>query len=101
MIDEIVKSTREASAVLDRIKSMPCEGLEKEVILPLLRKAVNLKLMIQEDTQTDIRKLVIMSIKGDSEGDKEIRLPPDQPGGSEKGTAAYVYREGAGNCHGG
>ena len=41
MIDEIVKSTREASAVLDRIKSMPCEGLEKEVILPLLRKAVN------------------------------------------------------------
>ena len=54
MIDEIVKSTREASAVLDRIKSMPCEGLEKEVILPLLRKAVNLKLMIQEDTQTDI-----------------------------------------------
>ena len=63
MIDEIVKSTREASAVLDRIKSMPCEGLEKEVILPLLRKAVNLKLMIQEDTQTDIRKLVIMSIK--------------------------------------
>ena len=63
MIDEIVKSTREASAVLDRIKSMPCEGLEKEVILPLLRKAVNLKLMIQEDTQTDIRKLVIISIK--------------------------------------
>ena len=63
MIDEIVKSTREASAVLDRIKSMPCEGLEKEVILPLLRNAVNLKLMIQEDTQTDIRKLVIMSIK--------------------------------------
>ena len=57
MIDEIVKSTREASAVLDRIKSMPCEGLEKEVILPLLRNAVNLKLMIQEDTQTDIRKL--------------------------------------------
>ena len=54
MIDEIVKSTREASAVLDRIKSMPCEGLEK---------AVNLKLMIQEDTQTDIRKLVIISIK--------------------------------------
>ena len=48
MIDEIVKSTREASAVLDRIKSMPCEGLEKEVILPLLRKAVNLKLMIQD-----------------------------------------------------
>ena len=44
MIDEIVKSTREASAVLDRIKSMPCEGLEKKVILPLLRKAVNLKL---------------------------------------------------------
>ena len=34
MIDEIVKSTREASAVLDRIKSMPCEGFEKEVILP-------------------------------------------------------------------
>ena len=60
MIDEIVKSTREASAVLDRIKSMPCEGLEKEVILPLLRNAVNLKLMIQEDTQTDIRKLVII-----------------------------------------
>lgn len=63
MIDEIVKSTREASAVLDRIMSMPCEGLEKEVILPLLRNAVNLKLMIQEDTQTDIRKLVIISIK--------------------------------------
>ena len=63
MIDEIVKSTSEASAVLDRIKSMPCEGLEKKVILPLLRKAVNLKLMIQEDTQTDIRKLVIISIK--------------------------------------
>lgn len=30
MIDEIVKSTSEASAVLDRIKSMPCEGLEKK-----------------------------------------------------------------------
>ena len=56
MIDEIVKSTREASAVLDRIKSMPCEGLEKEVILPLLRNAVNLKLMIQEDTQREIKK---------------------------------------------
>ena len=58
MIDEIVKSTREASAVLDRIKSMPCEGLEKEVILPLLRNAVNLKLMIQEDTQTDIENVI-------------------------------------------
>ena len=63
MIDEIVKSTREACAVLERIKSMPREELEKAEILPLLRNAVNLKLMIQEDTQTDIRKLVIMSIK--------------------------------------
>lgn len=30
-----------------------------------------------------------------------LRETPDQPGGAEKGTAAYVYREGAGNCHGG
>ena len=61
--------------------------------------------MIQEDTQTDIRKLVIISIKRQDfagreicrmrviqRGDKEIRLPPDQPGGAEKGTTAYVYR---------
>lgn len=106
MIDEIVKA-QGSSAVLDRIKSMPCEGLEKEVILPLLRNAVNLKLMIQEDTQTDIRKLVIMSIKRQDlrKGNlpdeviqrryKEIRLPPDH-WRCRKGTAAYVYREGAG-----
>lgn len=88
MIDEIVKSTREASAVLDRIKSMPCEGLEKEVILPLLRNAVNLKLMIQEDTQTDIRKLVIMSIKRQDLRKGNLPTPFQAP------VPWYPYRKG-------
>ena len=62
MIDEIVKSTREASAVLDRINPCPVKDWKRSNSA-FAEKAVNLKLMIQEDTQTDIRKLVIISIK--------------------------------------
>lgn len=63
MIDEIVKNTRRAAAVLRDIRAIPLERLDKDILLPLLRKAVSLKLMISDEDESFIRNLVIMSIK--------------------------------------
>lgn len=63
IIDEIVKNTGDAARVLWGIREIPRVRLSKEYILPDLRRAVNLKLMISEEKETDIRKLAVMSIK--------------------------------------
>lgn len=63
MIDDIVKSTEQAAAALAEIKAIPVEHLDKDMVLALFRKAVNLKLMIQEEEEEEIKNLVIMSIK--------------------------------------
>lgn len=63
MVDEIVKSTKEAAAILAELRLMPKGRLDKMTAFPILKKAVNRKLMLQEDEEEQIRNLIILSIK--------------------------------------
>lgn len=63
MVDEIVKSTKEAATILAELRLMPKDRLNKKTALPILKKAVNRKLMLQEEEEEQIRNLIILSIK--------------------------------------
>ena len=63
MVEDIVKSTEQSEEILERIKELPKEECFPERIFPLLREAVNAKLMIEEEEEINLRRLVILSIK--------------------------------------
>ena len=63
MIDDILKSTKASASVLADIKNITKDRLDKTTVFPLLQEAVNLKLMIEEKEEQQIKNLVIMSIK--------------------------------------
>ena len=48
VIDDIVKNTKKAAAILSDIRALPADRLDKEMVLGLLRRAVCIKLMIPE-----------------------------------------------------
>ena len=62
MVEDIVRAAREAAAILANIQS---EGRNSsgEWLIRQLKTAVCTKLMIPETEETNIRRLVIMSIK--------------------------------------
>ena len=62
MVEDIVRAAREAAAILANIQS---EGRNSsgEWLVRQLKTAVCTKLMIPETEETNIRRLVIMSIK--------------------------------------
>lgn len=63
MIGEIVKGTQEAAASLAEIKKIFPEELSEERVYEALRDAVEKKLMIQAKQETNLRNLVVLSIK--------------------------------------
>lgn len=63
VIDDIVKNTKKAAAILSDIRALPADRLDKEMVLGLLRRAVCIKLMIPEVDEPQIKNLVITGIK--------------------------------------
>ena len=43
VIDDIVKNTKKAAAILSDIRALPADRLDKEMVLGLLRRAVCIK----------------------------------------------------------
>lgn len=72
MIEDIVKSTARAEEYLEQIKRLPEKECLPERILPFLREAVNAKLMIEEEKETNLRRLVILSIKRQDARNKNL-----------------------------
>ena len=60
VIDDIVKNTKKAAAILSDIRALPADRLDKEMVLGLL---VCIKLMIPEVDEPQIKNLVITGIK--------------------------------------
>ncbi len=63
VIDDIVKNTKKAAAILSDIRALPADRLDKEMVLGLLRRSVCIKLMIPEVDEPQIKNLVITGIK--------------------------------------
>ncbi len=63
MVNDILQAAKNSAAVLKQICRLPEAELETEKLLPLLRKAVCAKLMIEEQEERNLRNLVVISIK--------------------------------------
>ncbi|MFR1872424.1 MAG: hypothetical protein ACLSXO_07920, partial [Coprococcus sp.] len=63
IVDELIRNNEKAALLLSEIKNLPREQLTVENLLPLLRQVVQLKLMTTDDTVTDLKKLIIQSIR--------------------------------------
>lgn len=63
MIDELIRASQASASALHALRTAAAAGIKESEALPLLREAVCRKLMIRDDSQNDIRKLIIMSIK--------------------------------------
>lgn len=63
MVREIAEASRKAGEILEEIRKLPLEQRRADVLLPLLRQAVGCKLMTGEQQESNIRNLVIISIR--------------------------------------
>ena len=63
MVNDIVCATKESREILQQICGLPREKQKMEELLPLLRRAVCAKLMIEEQEEYNLRNLVVISIK--------------------------------------
>mgnify|MGYP005777189985 FL=1 len=63
MVEEILRASRKAATVLEEIRAGWREGCGRDWLEEKLKIAVCKKLMLSETGETDIRRLVIMSIK--------------------------------------
>ena len=63
IVDELIKNTDKAALILHKIKDRTKDKLTVEDLLPSLRQVVYLKLMTTDNTDTDLKKLIIQSIR--------------------------------------
>ena len=63
MVQDIVEAARDARGILETIQNMPEEKRKEEILTPLFRQAVLKKLMITEEEESNIRNLVVLSIR--------------------------------------
>lgn len=60
---DIAEAAKRAGAILARVRQLPGEQRTAENLLPLLRQAVECKLMIGEQEESNLRNLAVISIK--------------------------------------
>lgn len=63
LTNHIVRNTETARNILNQIRELPGKSLTEEALLESLQKAVCLKLMIPETRETDLKTLLITSIR--------------------------------------
>lgn len=63
MVRDIAEASKRAGKVLEEIRNLPEGQRSARTLLPLLRWAVACKLMVGEQEESNIRNLVIISIK--------------------------------------
>lgn len=63
MVNDIVEATKRAKKNLEQIRGLSRQDIEGKTLLPLLRQAVCSKLMIEEQEESNLRNLVVISIK--------------------------------------
>lgn len=63
IVDELIKNTDKAALILHKIKDRTKDKLTVEDLLPSLLQVVYLKLMTTDNTDTDLKKLIIQSIR--------------------------------------
>lgn len=63
LTNRIVQNTEMARKILNQIRELPKNFLTYEALLKSLQKAVCLKLMIPETRETDLKRLLIASIR--------------------------------------
>lgn len=63
MVRDIAEASKRAGKVLEEIRYLPEGQRSPQTLLPLLRRAVACKLMVGEQEESNIRNLVIISIK--------------------------------------
>lgn len=63
MVRDITEASKRAGRVLEEIRNLPEGQRSARTLLPLLRRAVACKLMVGEQEESNIRNLVIISIK--------------------------------------
>lgn len=62
LINSIIQNTQAAKKILNQIRDLPGKSLTEEALLESLQKAICLKLMIPETSETNLKILLITSI---------------------------------------
>lgn len=76
MSEEILQASRESADLLAVIRTLPAPELTQERVLPLLRRALEIKLGIPSTGEERLRNLIIQSIRQKSLAQQA--LSPDQ-----------------------